>query len=155
MCFAYWSLNQVSNRTVLGQTSSTVLGTPPNHAHAQTKRLTLEKLVEGCLLSWIPKRESTENWHFLTFDKNAELQLSNGWSRSYMDMKTRSVCRNMSGCKVTGWQISIPIFDGTLWPMGLLDPSAFPEWHLRALWCSVWSAVTRLAWMHTHVALQM
>ena len=41
--------------------------------------------------------------------------------------KTASFCKNMSGREVTGPQMSIPVFDGTLLPMDLWTPSAFPD----------------------------
>ena len=44
-------------------TFSAVLGTPP-HRHSRTKRFPLEELWGGCLVSWVPKWESTDKRRF-------------------------------------------------------------------------------------------
>ena len=41
--------------------------------------------------------------------------------------ETASLCEKMGGREVTGWQISTPIFHGTLWPTDFWTPLHFPE----------------------------
>ena len=55
-----FQLSKQQNRT--RTTSSAGLGTSPNRT--RTKRFPLEELWGGCLLSWVPKWESTDNQHF-------------------------------------------------------------------------------------------
>ena len=52
-------------------TSSTVLGTPPNRT--RTNKFSLEELRGGCFVGWVPKWESTENWHFHGLEPYAKL----------------------------------------------------------------------------------
>ena len=56
------SKQQNSTRT----TSSIALGTPPNRT--RTRKLRLEEHRGGCLVSWVPKWEFTETWHFRSLE---------------------------------------------------------------------------------------
>ena len=47
------------------------------------------------------------------------------FSESCWETKLPFFCRKMSGCELTGWQISIPIFHWTLWPVDLWTPLRF------------------------------
>ena len=57
--------SEQQNRTRI--TFSTVLGTPPNRTW--TKRFPPEELWCGCLVSWVPKCDSTENRHFTAWSR--------------------------------------------------------------------------------------
>ena len=68
-------LSRQWNRT--RTTSSTVLGTPPNST--PTKRFFLEKLWGGCLVSWVPKWESTEKRHFHSLEPYTKPSSDTSW----------------------------------------------------------------------------
>ena len=71
-----WSFNWVSNRTVLGQPP------PRPPSRARTKRLPLEELWGGCLVSWVPKWETTENWQFHSLEPYMKPCLDTSWCKS-------------------------------------------------------------------------
>ena len=74
-------------------------------------------VAKGSSVSWVAKFKGA---------KNPEWKLSKGWSVTKLQGdKPASFCWEMSGREVTGWQISIPIFHGTLWPMDFWTPPRF------------------------------
>ena len=60
-----FQLGEQQNRT--RTTSSTVLGAPLNRT--RTRKFPLEELRGGCLVNWVRKWESTENWHFHSLEQ--------------------------------------------------------------------------------------
>ena len=70
-----FQLSKQQNRT--RTTLSTVLGTPRNRT--RIKRCSLEELRGRCFVSWVPRRESTENGHFRSLKPSAKPHLDTSW----------------------------------------------------------------------------
>ena len=66
--------------------SSSVLGTPPNRT--RRKRLPLEELWGGCLVSWVPKWESTKNWQFHSLEPYTRPYSDTSWDTTVGSLLT-------------------------------------------------------------------
>ena len=74
--------------------------------------------------SWRVAKESSVSWVAkFKGDENSECKLSNGWSRSSEVMKL--LLSAMTGRKVTGRQLNVPVFHGTLLRMDFWTPLRF------------------------------
>ena len=90
-------------------TSSTIHGTHPNHA--QTKEFPLEYFWGKSLVSWAPKWESTENWHFHSLEPYTKPYLNTTWSSWFPQKmsikipgKIRKVFPNRNMLQVLGFR---------------------------------------------------
>ena len=83
--------------------------------------------VDPCLLNWGVAKGSSFSWVAKSKGKHSGCKLSNAVAKLQGD-ESASFCRKMSGREVTGWQISIPVFHGTVRPMDFWTPPRSLKW---------------------------
>ena len=102
-------------------------------------KVTISGVAKGSSISWVAR---------LKGDKTFRQEAVKWVVAKLQGDKTASFCRRMTGCEATGWQISIPVFHGTLFPMDLWTPSRFLITAKRITSGSVF--INQAAWKQCH-----